>query len=91
MKQIAKEKRKIAKKLKSRSDETKNNNNVNIGDLFDFVKEGNHKMAKRFLLGPPDNFTGVNAGEGSIGNTPLHIATGKGDVTMLKVLLKFDK
>ena len=71
------------------NNETKNNNNVNIGDLFDFVKEGNHKMAKRFLLGTPDNFNGVNAGEGSIGNTPLHIATGKGDVTMLKVLLKF--
>ncbi len=66
-----------------------NNNNTNIGDLFDFVKEGNHDMVKRFLLSAPETFTGINAGKGSIGNTPLHIAVGKGDVTMLKVLLKF--
>eukprot|EP00943_MAST-04B_sp_MAST-4B-sp1_P004271 g4271.t1 len=66
-----------------------NNSNNNIGDLFDFVQEGNHEMVKRFLLSAPETFTGINAGKGSIGNTPLHIAVGKGDVTMLKILLKF--
>ena len=62
---------------------------TSLGDMFDYVRKGNHSMAKRFLLGTPDNFTGINAGFGSMGNTVLHIATGKGDVTMLKILLKF--
>ena len=62
---------------------------VDITRLFRLVKEGNYHMVKRVLMAAPDGSNFLNICHEPLGNTMLHIAAGKGDVAMCKLLLNF--
>jgi hypothetical protein len=80
---------KIESLLRGRNSNYSKDEIAELTRVLRLVKEGNHDMVKRFLMSVPDDFDGLNYCHEPMGNTFLHVAAGKGDLTMCKVLLNF--